>query len=128
MKFIFLLILFFIFSFNIYAQDNISQQKNSEVMKNFNIMEVFLFLNCNMLPPGAASYKADKEKKIVQYFDTDGILMEEHYLDKNNVAVYKEYDKSGQVIVEKKLSEEDFRSMVNKHATEKNIIEEGGSK
>ena len=52
-----------------------------------------LFSNINHLPEGAASFKADKEKKIVQYFDKDGLLVLEEYVDENNDLISKNMTK-----------------------------------
>jgi hypothetical protein len=54
-----------------------------------NIMEVILFLNANQARNGSASFKADREKKALQYFDAEGRIMEESYIDENNDIITK---------------------------------------
>ena len=101
MKFLLSLILLALLSCNAYAQS----PSGSETKPN--VMEVMLFLSANALPEGAASSKADHDKKILQYFDKDGQLVKESYLDQNNAIVTKKYDKAGKVISEIKLTEKE---------------------
>lgn len=69
-------------------------------------MEMVLFLNANQANNGSASFKADHENKALQYFDEDGILIEESYIDSNNNMIKKKFDKDGGVISETKITEE----------------------
>ncbi|EFK96609.1 peptidase M56 BlaR1 [sediment metagenome] len=71
-------------------------------------MTMILFLNCNQLPPGMASYKSDFEKKLVQYFDDKGTLREERSLDDNNALVFKVYDENGNITQEKKITQNEM--------------------
>ena len=66
-------------------------------------MEMILFLNCDRLPPGMASYKADRGKKLVQYFDEQGLLRQERFLDKNNTLVFRTYDGKKNITEEKRI-------------------------
>lgn len=98
MRFLFSLILIIVFSSNVYAQDNTALPNKP------NIMEVMLFLNANQANNGSASFKADHEKKTLQYFDKEGQLIEEAYIDGNNDIVSKKYTKDGKVISETKIT------------------------
>jgi len=107
MKFLFSFLLIILFSFNGYAQES-SAPENP-----LNIMELVLFLNANRLIDGAASFEADPETKTLRYFDEDGRLMEESYIDENNDIVNKKYDKEGQMVSEIKITEESIMGGVN---------------
>ncbi len=95
----FTLILLVIPSFNAHAKNETKLEEQP------NIMELVLFLNANQAKNGAASFKADHEKKTLQYFDADGRLIEEAYIDANNDIVSKTYTKDGKVLKEDKLTE-----------------------
>ena len=85
--------------FNVYAQNNI------DASKKMNVMELILFLNANQSNNGYADIKTDYEKKTLQYFDKEGRMIEESYIDENNDIVSREFDKDGKVVFENKITE-----------------------
>lgn len=99
MKFLLSLLLIVLLSFSAYSQES------NENQNNLNMMEIILFLNANQLPEGAESFKVDKEKKLRQYFDKDGLLIEEGYITADNNIISKKYDKEGEVISETVITE-----------------------
>ena len=66
-------------------------------------MESLLFSRTRYLLKDAASFKADIKKKIVQYFDKDGVLLREEYLDNNRTLISNEY-KDGKLAFQTKTS------------------------
>lgn len=61
-------------------------------------IESRLFYSTNHLPEEAVSFDADREKKNVQYFDKDGLLVLEEYVDGNNDLVRKKYNKNREIL------------------------------
>ncbi len=100
MKFSFVFIVIMLLSSNVYAQSNLASSKKP------NIMEVILFLNANQANNGSASFKADHDKKTLEYFDQDGRLIEKSYINESNDIVTQKYDKEGGIISETKITEE----------------------
>lgn len=107
MKFLSLLILIVLLNSNVYAQNATSPKKS-------NIMEVILFLNANQSNNGSASFKADHDKKTLEYFDQDGRLMEKSWINESNDIVSQKYDKNGKVISESKITEASILAMNKK--------------
>lgn len=78
MKLSFAFILIALLSSSVYAQSDANPSTKP------NIMEIILFLNANQANNGSASFKADRDKKTLEYFDQDGQLMEKSYINENN--------------------------------------------
>ncbi len=97
MKFIFLFILILSLSTIVYAEEN-------TVPTAPNIMEVILFLSVNQDDNGAG-FKVDHGKKMITYFDEEGRVIEESYLDEHNNIISKKYDQEGKIISEMKITE-----------------------
>lgn len=87
---------------------NASKQDNA-----INIMEVVLFLNANQSNNGYATFKADHDKKNLRYFDKNGKVFEESYIDENNDIVTKKYDQNGNVISESKITQAFIEESIN---------------
>ena len=110
MRFSFALLLFMLLNSSVYAQNDPTSPKNKEP----NIMEVILFLDANQANNGSASFKADPDKKTLEYFDQDGRLMEKSWINENNDIVSKKYDKDGKIISESKITEASILAMIQK--------------
>ena len=95
------------------SQDKESNSNTILPKDGMGMMMVMCFLNASM-PEGAVSSKEDRGGKGIlkgiHYFDKEGRLLQDRYLDENNDCVMKEYNKQGEVISESHMTEESVRT------------------